>query len=140
MGCHALLQGIFLNQRSNSLSLVAHALAGKFFTTSATWEAWMGGVTVSFFMLMRWLLESACVGGGGYWLPVEPLLKPFLSDWDCNSLGWHLKPAKTLHGTPTYFFFFLIFIRIIHLVPGLTEAQILGVSSQKEFSERQNDK
>ena len=35
-GCHALLQGIFLTQGSN---LMSPALAGGFFTTSATWEA-----------------------------------------------------------------------------------------------------
>ena len=35
--CHALLQGIFLTQGSNS-SLLSPALLGRFFTTSATWE------------------------------------------------------------------------------------------------------
>ena len=35
------------------MSPVAHALAGKFFTISATRAAWMGGVIVSFVMLMR---------------------------------------------------------------------------------------
>ena len=50
------------------------------------------------------------------WLALEASQNP---PWDSNS----------------FFFFFLIFIRIIHLVPGLTEAQILGVSSQKEFRE-----
>ena len=34
VGCHALLQGIFLTQGSMSL-----ALEGRFFTPSATWEA-----------------------------------------------------------------------------------------------------
>ena len=38
MGCHALLQGIFLTQGSN-LCLTSLALASRFFTTSATWEA-----------------------------------------------------------------------------------------------------
>ena len=38
MGCHALLQGIFPTQGSNS-SLLRPALAGRFFTTSATREA-----------------------------------------------------------------------------------------------------
>ena len=33
MGCHTLLQGIFL------ASLMSPALAGGYFTTSATWEA-----------------------------------------------------------------------------------------------------
>ena len=38
--------------------------------------------------------------------------------------------AKT-HGLPT---------EIIHLVSGLNEAQVLDVSSQKEFSERQSNR
>ena len=37
-GLHALLQGIFLTQGSNP-HLLCLALAGEFFTTSATWEA-----------------------------------------------------------------------------------------------------
>ena len=37
VGCHFLLQGIFLTQGSN-LSLVSLALAGGFFTTIVTWE------------------------------------------------------------------------------------------------------
>ena len=37
VGCHALLQGIFLTQGSN-MCLMSSALAGRFFT-SATWEA-----------------------------------------------------------------------------------------------------
>ena len=39
-------------------------------------------------------------------------------------------PAKT-HGLPT---------EITHLVSGLNEAQVLDVSLQKEFSERQSDR
>ena len=39
MGCHALLQGIFLTQGSNPrASLMSPALAGRLFTTSTTWE------------------------------------------------------------------------------------------------------
>ena len=38
VGCQALLQGIFLTQGSNT-SLESPALAGGFFTASATWEA-----------------------------------------------------------------------------------------------------
>ena len=37
VSCHFLLQGIFL--RDQTMSLVSAALAGRFFTTSATWEA-----------------------------------------------------------------------------------------------------
>ena len=36
VGCHALLQGIFPTQESTSL--LSPALAGRFFTTSGTWE------------------------------------------------------------------------------------------------------
>ena len=38
VGCCALLQGIFPTQGSNLCLLVSLALAGGFFTTSATWE------------------------------------------------------------------------------------------------------
>ena len=37
MGCHALLQGIFLMQ--GSMPHLSSAFAGRFFMTSATWEA-----------------------------------------------------------------------------------------------------
>ena len=39
VGCHGLLQGIFLTQGSNPESLMSPALTGEFFTTVATWEA-----------------------------------------------------------------------------------------------------
>ena len=42
MGCHAFLQGLFLTKGSNSQSLGSPALAGRFFTTSATCEAHIG--------------------------------------------------------------------------------------------------
>ena len=50
-------------------------------------------------------------------------VKWFISDWDLNL-------AKT-YGLPTY---------IAHLVSGPNEAQVLNVSLQKEFSERQSDR
>ena len=56
------------------------------------------------------------------------LLKPCTSDWDLNPRGRDLNPAKT-DSLPT---------DITHLVSGLNEAQVLDVSSQKEFSERQS--
>ena len=37
--CHAFLQGIFPTQGSNPCLIMFPALAGRFFTTSATWEA-----------------------------------------------------------------------------------------------------
>ena len=39
VGSHAHLQGIFLTQGSNPCFLMSLALAGRFFTTNATWEA-----------------------------------------------------------------------------------------------------
>ena len=51
------------------------------------------------------------------------------ADWDLNPRGQDLNPAKT-HSLPT---------EVTHLVSGLNEAQVLDVSSQKEFSERQSD-
>ena len=55
----------------------------------------------------------------------SPVVKvqPCISDWDSNL-------AKT-HGLLT---------EITHLVSGLNEAQVLEVSSQKAFSERQSDR
>ena len=51
VGCHALLQGIFLTQRSNPhllhllyWSLTSAVLADQFFTTSTTWEALLLGI------------------------------------------------------------------------------------------------
>ena len=38
MGCHALLQGIFLTQGSNPCIFMSPALSGRFFTTSAICE------------------------------------------------------------------------------------------------------
>ena len=41
-GCHALLQGTFPTQGSNPHLLMSPELAGRFFTTSTTWEALHG--------------------------------------------------------------------------------------------------
>ena len=57
-------------------------------------------------------------------------MKPCTADWDLNPRGWDSNLAKT-HSLPT---------EITHLVSGLNEAQVLDVSSQKEFSERQSDR
>ena len=79
-------------------------------------------------MLLRLGLEPTC------WdsthpkprLGLEPSQNP---DWDLNPHGQDSNPAKT-HSLLT---------EITHLVSGFNEAQILDVSSQKEFSERQSD-
>ena len=38
VGCHALLQGIFLTQELNPHLFMSSALADRFFTASPTWE------------------------------------------------------------------------------------------------------
>ena len=57
------------------------------------------------------------------WLGLKPSQNPA---WDLNPCGCNLNSAKT-HGLPT---------EITDLVSGPNEAQVLDVSSQKEFSER----
>ena len=49
VGCHALLRGIFPSQESNPCLLCSPALVGRLFTTSATWEAPILGVTLRMF-------------------------------------------------------------------------------------------
>ena len=56
------------------------------------------------------------------WLVLDPMCQ------DSN-------PVETQVRTWTY----CLFIRITHLVSGLTEAWVLCVSGQKEFSEKQSE-
>ena len=49
--------------------------------------------------------------------------KLFTTDWDSNPRSWDSKPART-RG---------------YLLSGANAAQVLDVSSQKEFRERQRD-
>ena len=72
-------------------------------------------------------------------------LKPHNSDWDSNPTApqmglelsqnsdWYLNPRA---GTQTH----CLLIEITHLVSGLNEAQLLYVSVQKKFSERQSNR
>ena len=62
VGCHALLQGIFLTQGIKPVSLMSPALAGGFFTTRDPWEAliWRGlpvfhTVIVNVTIIDKWL-------------------------------------------------------------------------------------
>ena len=52
VGCHSILQGIFLTQ-GLIMSLMLSALAGGFFNTSATWKAPEDYVTVAIFHLPK---------------------------------------------------------------------------------------
>ena len=60
VGCHVLLQGIFLIQGSNE-SLTSPSLAGGFFTTSVTWEALFtqyGHPNLVLASVVSWMISS----------------------------------------------------------------------------------
>ena len=73
-------------------------------------------------------------------------------DWDSNPVSQNSNPVKTLIGTWTHVtrtetqpiligtWTHSLLIKITHLVSGHTEAQVLCVSEQKEFSKRQRDR
>ena len=95
MGCHALLQGIFLTQGSNPCIFMSPALAGRFFTTSAICETKR--------RVKRAKLIPFGVGGGNVVAPsVEGKVKvkmlvaqscPTLCDpMDCSP------PGSSVHG------------------------------------------
>ena len=88
VGCHALLQGIFLTQGSN-MCLMSSALAGRFFTTSATWEA---GKRIEVEIICNYKIYtylSKCLlvveGFNFYHYPVS---KPLYSPCSTHSCWW----------------------------------------------------
>ena len=95
MGCHALLQGIFLTQGSNTHFFVPPALVGGFFTNSATWEAILSSV------------KEICQVPSAYPVPclsaslVAQLIKnpPAMQETWVRSLGWEdpLEKEKATH-------------------------------------------
>ena len=80
LGCHAFLQGILLTKGSNP-GLMSPALAGRFFTTSTTWEACPGGSMVKNLpdMQRRWEIQVQSLGQEG------PLEKKMATD--CSVLA-----------------------------------------------------
>ena len=66
VGCHALPQGIFRTQGSNP-SLTFPALADRFFTTSATWEAHSFIIQLQNSWLKNWRSESHSVMFDSLW-------------------------------------------------------------------------
>ena len=67
VGCHALLQEIFPNPGINPTSLTSPALAGRFFATSATWEAQLWPPTLWQFahLEMAWVCRAGHSWGLG---------------------------------------------------------------------------
>ena len=103
VGSHFLLQGIFLTQGSNLCLLTSPALAGRFFTTTATWETLnfhphlQRVTTVSFFFfLIFWPHPSV------YRILVpQPGMEPESPAVEAQSLNhWTARevPAITLSG------------------------------------------
>ena len=58
MGCHSLLQGIFPTQ---GVGFCQSPLAGRFFTNSATWEAWCRHVLCAYVVLHAILTLSVSI-------------------------------------------------------------------------------
>ena len=76
----------------------------------------------------------------GWELANPPVLKPFISAWDLNPcVGTRTQPESCLGLEPTWLGFEPR-QNPQYLVSGPNEAQVLDVSSQKEFRERQRDK
>lgn len=93
---------------------------------------WYKYTCIYFYLHKHW----NCLPQTGTWphlLGLKPSQNPV---WDSNPHGWDSNPAKTLLGTWTHD----LLIRITHPMSGLTEVQVLCVSAQKEFSERQGDR
>ena len=88
VGCHALLQGIFLT-RIKLTSLTSPALAGEFFTTSCTWATlWPnneGGLSewivywATYSCKTSWPQETQKSIFFQSWVPILPLLMCFFS-------------------------------------------------------------
>ena len=58
VGCHSLLQGIFPTQ---GVGFCQSPLAGRFFTNSATWQAWHGHVLCAYVVLHAILTLSVSI-------------------------------------------------------------------------------
>ena len=58
VGCHFLLQGIFLTQGSNPGLFMSPALADGFFTTSTTWEAQCICFNITRYAFLSYLLSD----------------------------------------------------------------------------------
>ena len=72
-------------------------------------------------ILDEWCMPPGRTLSWSHWPETAQKLKPFISDWDLNPCaGTHTQPKS--------------------MVSGPNEAQVLDVSSQKEFSERQSDR
>ena len=101
-----------------------------------------------------WIQPKPSLGLELTWLGLKPSQN---SAWDLNPCGWNPNSAKTLFGTQTHVAGTQIQPKPClgleptwlglkpsqnswYLVLGPNEAQVLDVSSQKEFSERQSDR
>ena len=78
MGCRALLQGTFSNPEMEPASPASPALAGGFFTTSATWEALSEVWTLVYFSYL--LISSSFPFSLCIWFPFQLFRHHFLKN------------------------------------------------------------
>ena len=96
MGCRALLQEVFLTQGLNP-GLMSPALAGRFFTTSTTWEAHPEPslIPAQFLSLVLQPPHSFCELPNSFWKPLFGLSSPACvrmsvtqpNSWRCHGLS-----------------------------------------------------
>ena len=105
VGFHALLQGIFPTQGSNLSLLCLLALAGRFFTTSATWGFYGSGSQVVWKLLgIRSKSVSASSKGSSGWVAhPEPIIGgscvcalSLIHVWLCDPMDYNL-PGSSVH-------------------------------------------
>ena len=90
--CHFLLEEIFLTLRSNTASLVSPAFAGRFFRTSATWEAqshlyvFFREMSIQVFCPLFFFLMLSCMSCL-YILAINPLLVKLFANIFSHSIG-----------------------------------------------------
>ena len=107
--CHALLHGIFPTQGIKPTSLMAPALAGRFFTTSPTWEAPQSIAIHKLRWRNEWLTHHshACPWSFRHIISsVSPVLPPHSGPFACfshvsNTLS-PLSPLPSLFSISAY--------------------------------------
>ena len=90
---HALLKAIFLTQGSNLCFLALPALAGRFFTTSTTWEGWIKVYRIVQTWTYQIFIEKRTIWKSNLGWVV----------WGMTSIGWELgsqDPSGVLIGWP----------------------------------------
>ena len=106
------------------------------------WKWLQSRMTVTYFVY--WFGRQYFISLMGEFEGTLMYLNGLYIKWSWNWNTSDLNPAQIQCGTWSHrFFWFVCFVfltKITHLVSRLTEAPVLSVSVQNEFSERQNDR